>query len=1586
MSESTGFDKVSFRLESWKRQLIDLSRRNRLLNFKPQKRSTLAIVGRPARDVLTMVQEVPRLHFLARTLDKGENEAAEASSVASRAGLEPDRAERGYLETRLSEEDLEKNLVTISRRAWEGLENQGINSLFLALGMLRWFESSDSDTENLAPILLVPVSLERKKVLSQFTLELGDDEPLINPALVEKLRQDFELTAPELQATEDLELDLIFEQFEKLIEDSPRWRIVPQVHLGLFSFQKFVMYRDIERNAGRYRENRLIQVFSRQQTLHETEPSYFQLPPNLLEADLDKEMSPWDTVQVVDADSSQQRAMLAVRTGCDLVIEGPPGTGKSQTITNVIADALYRGQRVLFVSEKMAALEVVKTRLEEVGLGNSCLELHSNKTSKKDHVRKLAQALDQEPVEERPSESDLKELQHLTNQLQSYVVALHQPAESLDVSPFDAIGEWSLVREAPDSRVELREIRDIDREALSRSLSQLRDLTTTLRQIGDPSSHPLRGFGLTQPGRRDRSGIQASAEAASEHLRELESAAQELAEWLGLRPLETLGSVEPATKAVRVLAVSPGVEESVLANPSWNAMPAAAEEILSLGEQCAAWRIEIVAFCREEVLGADLNAELARYEELLARGVWRFFLPDYWRLRKRLSSLFHEKPPTDSDRLRILRLAMECRAGHLRLGELDDEGQQLFGHRWRYLDSDWEDLRQFADWVQRFRSCAMQDLFGPAAFKLAASARQDPAECEHQASRLEQALLTTIEQLHDLEEKAKLRPESELRVDHSAKLTTLRLRTDQVLENLDRLNEYAAYVEAAEACLANDLLAGFVRWAIREIPSECMVDSFQRLFWETWLDGVISERDALAAFRTDRQEGRIETFRQLDRKSRYLARLRTLLVLSEARKMLLDRELSTQLQRVQREASKQRMILPIRKLLAQSGDVISLIKPCFMMSPLSVAQYLDGDRPPFDLLVFDEASQIPTADAVGSIVRAKQVVVVGDSKQLPPTNFFSIQIEDEDRLNDDGLELLEDLESVLEEAATSGIPRTRLKWHYRSQHESLIRFSNEEFYRDDPLYVFPSIDRQRSDSGLQFEHVSDGIYEGNGVNGVEARRVADAVVDHAREHPELSLGVGTFGINQQTRILDELDQLRKAHPDIEWFFNQSGQDKFFVKNLENIQGDDRDVIFLSVTFGPDANGVIRRNFGPINKDNGWRRLNVLTTRAKKRLRVFSSMTADQLDVRNVRQGAVLLKQYLYFAETGEYQSPKIPVGEPDSPFEEEVRDALRLRGYEVVSQVGEAGYRVDLAVIDPEHPGRYLCGIECDGASYHRAATVRDRDRLRQQVLEDRGWDIHRIWSTDWFREPTLQTDRLQKLIEESRDRREKRAEENEQAARLPDPFPDGDSLEALDAVSSKGPTEVSDTHRPARNLSVPPYRFAHIRRVGSRKEFYEATIDELARLVREVVSVEGPIHVVELTRRVASFWGFRSPGRTIRDHVRAAIELLLHSGWLLEEEDALRRAAQKEIPVRSRDVAGSTFSSNEVPLCEIEQAIRLLLAHRQPLVPDELVSKTARLLGFGRTGKVLREKIEKAKDRLVEANELRAGGRGIVLSKPGSE
>jgi very-short-patch-repair endonuclease len=470
---------------------------------------------------------------------------------------------------------------------------------------------------------------------------------------------------------------------------------------------------------------------------------------------------------------------------------------------------------------------------------------------------------------------------------------------------------------------------------------------------------------------------------------------------------------------------------------------------------------------------------------------------------------------------------------------------------------------------------------------------------------------------------------------------------------------------------------------------------------------------------------------------------------------------------IEHEIEKSRRHIPIREVFRRAGRAIQALKPCIMMGPQAVAQYLPPGLFHFDLVVMDEASQMRPEDALGAIARGAQLVVVGDPKQLGPTSFFETVTSDEDDLEQDvaatlasaspaaeaapSASVLERSESILQ-AAARRYPLRMLRWHYRSRYPELIAFGNREFYGGG-LVLFPHPGTEREGDGVTFHAVDGAVYSAS-LNRREAERLVEAVRRHAVESPERTLMVVTMNQPQRELVDTLLQQAEKDDASIASFRERHAEtlEPLAVKNLENVQGDERDVVVVGTTYGPDQQHRMAQQFGPINAVGGERRLNVLFTRAKFRLDVYCSFDPSALRVTEASpRGLVVLRDYLQFAKEHTRDAERLASREPETDFEIEVTRALRAAGYEVHPRVGVAGYHVDLAVVDPERPGCYVLGIESDGPTYHAARSARDRDRLRQRVLENLGWRIHRLWTVDWFRDPTGETARIVRRIERLR-------------------------------------------------------------------------------------------------------------------------------------------------------------------------------------------------------------------------------------------
>jgi len=1481
------------------------------------------------------------------------------------------------LQTTSPADRLDVSLRRIEEQARETQEEQGVNALFLALGMLHYRESRDSEQVFRAPLVLLPVALARTAAGAGYTLSITDDDYIVNPALAEYLRRDFGLALPLLPDPAEIPDDYDLQRFLAAVTDAvktqPGWQVTTEIYLGLFAFQKFVMYKDLEANGAAFAGHRLVR-----QLVTRRGDAFAALPDDVRQMDLDAHFPPESSAQVVDADSSQLRAIAAVSRGHDLVLEGPPGTGKSQTITNLIAQALHAGQSVLFVAEKMAALSVVHERLVRAGLGDFCLEMHSTKANKRAVVKEIARSLDASLERPKAGESVAGRLGGVRHTLTEYAQAVHAPYGAAAFTPYRGFGELQALRDAPRIKLE-RPVTAITREQFDEAVRALEDLAKAAADTGDVRNHPWRDSRRTLWSEDEIDDARALVGALRAALASIAQQAPAVEAAFRLPPLRTLADVDTAVRVAAVLARSPGAPLGVLTSAEWNAPPTQAVELIARGRRVTELDRRLSHWFTPDALQQDHAADAQFIEEKEA-SPFRFlnFLSGKHRATKRRWMAYRQPSFTGSlvEQAAEMRRVDELRRERTSMQALDSVGRELFGALWRGEGSDWEALDGYVRWVVEFRAVAVQHRLADATAELATTPTPDVSLADALRAPADAATKALAE----------LRALAEWPADYlqAAPLAEIAERAAAMEGGLSLAPRWAAFelVRAKVAAgVAGELLAPAFGG---EVAFADLSTAFRRAFHQKWVTAAVQEREPLRQFATLSHEQRVAEFRALDQavlrenRDALVGRLR-----DSVQARLREPAAKAAMPFLQAQMAKERRHAPLRRTLREAGAAIRAIKPCFMMSPLTVAQLLDGGAPSFDVVIFDEASQLPSEDAVGSIVRGARLIVVGDPRQLPPTNFFSVMSgQATAELAEDGTPLFEDTESVLEEFLGAGVPKTRLRWHYRSAHESLITFSNVSFYEAD-LFTFPSVDAASGAAGLSFVHVPDGVYEGKGLNLVEARRVVDEVVRHAKEDPDVSLGVGTFNLRQQLAIQDELELRRRQDPSLEPFFARDRAEPFFVKNLENIQGDERDVILLSVTYAKGRDGRLRYNFGPINGENGWRRLNVLTTRARQRMVVFSSMRGDDIAPAGATsRGPALLREFLLYAERGTLQgaSATLPA-DAESEFERQVMEELTRRGVTLQAQVGAAGYRIDMAVVDDEKPGRYVCGIECDGVAYHASETARDRDRLRQQVLEARGWQIHRVWSTDWFKDREGQVERLMKLIEASRvhtrdaaaareaqaETRRMEAEQREQV-RVEKIVGDAD-----DAIP---PPDPPPPDRPA-EIPVAPYEMADVTPRWAGTDILASPQSLLLAALREVVDAEAPVHVDDVEARVAAMWDLARTGSRITARIMHAIDAAAAQGILVRRGEFVY-APDGAVAVRSR--RDTKIPAERIPPEEYREAALTVLRARGALPRKELMAEVRSMLGFSRLNARLEQAIGAALDALLADGTCGEASTGIRL------
>ena len=954
-----------------------------------------------------------------------------------------------------------------------------------------------------------------------------------------------------------------------------------------------------------------------------------------------------------------------------------------------------------------------------------------------------------------------------------------------------------------------------------------------------------------------------------------------------------------------------------------------------------------------------LDAEDVSFGELSSRlEIWKTELPlfDSWIqfVHGNVGEL-SEKPErliTDLAKL------SKCTDIQTEIQDMEQTGQDLFGRYWHGEDSNLKRLNEFAEWIVDFRKQQIGGIFTKHVIDIV-STGVDQKQIEDLVEQVKVAEKHFVEQRDVLfdhlgtDAKALFGVETE-----KASFTELRSRLELWGQQLTRLQAWESFVRLRDACQQTIAQPLINRIEKDMLESEDIASCFEGNLADALLGKAFRERPELRDFVFNLHERKIAGFRKLDSEIIELNRLRLIAQLHQNRpRLFIGASPDSEIGILQNQFSRERGHMPIRELLTKTGGLIQKIKPCFMMGPISIAQFCDPQMVQFDVVVFDEASQIRLEDALGALLRGKQAIVIGDTRQLPPTRFFDGIVEDdEEKDEDDFMNPIVGVVSILDLCRQS-VPMKKLKWHYRSRHESLIAVSNQEFY-DNNLYVFPSAIDKVEHLGLKFEHIPDAVYDRgkSSTNREEAQAVVKAAFAHYRNYPNKSLGIGTFGIKQQQAILDEFEVQFQQQPEIVEFFASNREEYFFVKNLETIQGDERDVIFISVGYGFGKDGKLHKNFGPLNSDGGERRLNVLITRAREKCVVFSNFHASdlQLDI-DAPFGVRALKTFLDYAETGNLpmDKPNDPLVDPESPFEESVYEFLRSQGYTVSKQVGCAGYRIDLAVVDPTALGRYLIGIECDGAPYHSSPVARDRDRLRQQQLERLGWKLHRIWSTDWYRNRAETRQRLLEAVE--------RAEaEKLSPVSIPEP---------VDPPKLPEPTPSKSNLNPSNPLSiadhVQDYQVCKDLKIPMQGKLHLQTTSQLAKAVREVVKIESPIHTDLVVLRIRQLWGLKRAGERIKNAIEKGVAAAQRDKLIHKNGDFLWAADNTEIKIRCWTKPKIEWICEE----EIVEAMKLVLILQGAITPEALIREAAKLFGYKSVGEIIMRRMKSLLDKFVKVD-----------------
>jgi very-short-patch-repair endonuclease/signal recognition particle GTPase len=1326
------------KIAKWKAGLADLGRRNPLIKFRQDSPRSLEILTAQPEILFKHLTEDRQVLYLKPDSDVQEIfQPKQTNTTAARNSVE--------LRTRQQGNEQLKRLKKLRSEARLSLEEKGVNSLFLAFGTLTWYDKDKPDEALTSPLILVPIELIKEPKRDVYKISILEEDVVLNPTLLLKLKQTFGIELPEGEAIQEMAYSELISQMRKLLTEQKTWEIKESVFLSLFSYAKAAMVRDIIENEARIFAHPILQAITGNLSAYQA--SYKEpLPASAL----DSQVKPERIFQILDADSSQQVVIEAAKDGSSFFVQGPPGTGKSQTIVNMIAELIGTGKSVLLVAEKDTALRVVYQRMVECGLNHMCLNLHHSGTTDK---RKLVEDLSKtiKYIEHITQNSDREHHDNFFAQLVStrqsislYLASLHAKEKPLDKSSFELFSE--LLRKKREEVPDLKVIfPDFNQWSLVR-LQQAKNLLNQLAQfllffngekttIWERSSLNSYSFELELELREKIEEFQQAIVSNKNINRQFQSTFQ-------VDALSDLESTETCYAALTHVLKAP-----IELPENWTRTD------ISIAQNAfAQLKTDVQVFedfephlkqrYSSELFSPELPQLAERYQKYSRFWFIRIFNPSYWRDRRYLKKLRITKNSLSHNELkRDLAQAVQVQYVRNQFSQSNYLAHQVFESLFDpqiSQQSELQTMQQALSWLIGLQQYAL------------------PADCVQNiisSSSQRRELAQFIQQLESNRDQIRkgldflLSHFDENDVadcnssPHTIPFDKLKKFLDVAQSELPYFQEWLTYRETCEK-LENLGCKKFLD-ALRSsrLNPELWFPVLEKLIYQTCLDSILARKPELKNFRFEIHERQIREFARLDYDQLDVAKERLKRLHAENWQSFERTSIAqSELPRLKKEATKKKQHLPIRKLLndKQKGiqNIAKTLKPCWMMSPLSVSQYIDPNVIHFDVLIFDEASQLRTEDVVSSIIRSDQVTVIGDRKQLPPTSFFSTGDNEEDIDDENDASY----ESILDECSNFMFGRT-LKWHYRSQDERLIAFSNLHFY-DSQLVTFPN-PIQNPDLGVWFKYVPDGVYDRGGRrdNQREAAIVAQLVLKHVQQSSNQSLGIIAFSEAQADAIQEQIEILGRNYPNLEDFCRDNSP-QFFLKALENVQGDERDVILLSVGYARDPQGKLSLNFGPLNKKGGERRLNVAVTRAKSKITLVSSILAGDIDLtRTQSEGVRLLRDYLeYTASGGERLQGNSYTDNLhfDSPFEEDVYHTIRqhslLQEYIIRTQVGCSGYRIDLAIAHNSRPGEFLLGIECDGASYHSSSTARDRDRLRQQVLERLGWRIHRIWSTEWFR------------------------------------------------------------------------------------------------------------------------------------------------------------------------------------------------------------------------------------------------------------
>ena len=1484
--------KVS-RDRQWERRLLDLSLKNTLLNFHPEK-NVLHIMTADLGEMFESFSEGGTFEILEKPSDPRMSAVSVGYFSAQPVFSAWKELIRVELKNRRIRTCAEKTgtgevLRFLVRKAKTAEEEAGANVLFLAFGFLKWCERGDGEPMY-APLILCPVAITKSRGGKGYSVAFTGEELRFNTTLLEYLYREFRIDLRGLEGVSGgRKIPEILSMVRAEILNMPRWEVLEDVYLANFSFARFAMWNDVRTNMDTFRNNALIRsLLSGRLCLENT----------VFSAKDEDSYAPDEVLCPLPADESQFSAVAEAAAGTTFVLHGPPGTGKSQTITNIIANCLSRGMRVLFVAEKQAALSVVKKRLDSVGLGDFCLELHSGKTDKAQLLKSMEDTLALAGSAQEVSFAEKSgRLGEIRAELNAPVRALHKKRR-LGVSVYEGILIWQKNKDAPDVLdIESGFYDRLTKEKLADYESLLSETAAAAKQCGGAYGSPFEHVGLTEYSAECRERVYISAGVMLVETRHFKNY---LGQFLSYFRQKVSTFTARKFNALRELA---GLLSDGTADKYYRCGEEEFQAFFNAGRRLDRLMETYDVKFRELV---EVSGDPALLEQEVDNWGSNFksskVLNAYVR---KLSKVSREKlSPEETVRyvemlakihgeIRLLKTNTSLAANFTdRNGKLNFRKREEFMADLRRIQALAESV--FMDYnADSFNSVCCRCAGGLAAplldgFLRSAKSFEDSRTAFCTTIRADSALFDDEDQ-----------PEF-----YSRKASAL-------IDNIDMLSAWCLYRKRAAQLDGEGLSFLTASLETGKTTSDNLLSSFRKNVYRNFVETNISADPELSKFSGGVLEDRIERFRAMDEEftaaSREYIRQNLIRNIPTAST---EGPLSLEVAVFSRIARSNMRGMRVKDFFAEIPGLLSRIAPCMLMSPATVAQHLSPDPELFDIVIFDEASQLPTSEAVGSLARARSAVIVGDPKQLPPTSFFSSGYVDEENLE------AEDLDSILDDCLALGVPEKHLTWHYRSKHESLIAFSNAMYY-DNMLRTFPSPDAL--ESKVRLRYVENGVYDRGFTkrNKEEAevlvrdvvRRLSDPVLSRS------SIGIVTFSTAQQDyierRLTDALVRNRledKAY---------DRDEPLFVKNLENVQGDERDVILFSVCYGPDRQGRVALNFGPLNQTGGWRRLNVAVSRAREEMCVFSSMTSAMINLAKTNsKGVAGLKAFLEFAEKGKtnlaIRSESLKVGGGIGKY---IARELSGYGYECRYDLGFTDFKIDCAVLDPRGSGQFVLAVMCDGETA-AASSAKDRSIIQIQALKLNNWNVMRVFTISFISNPKREVKRIK------------------------------DVLDRICGLDRGGKDNLAKYRR--------NYRYAKVEQMQYSAQYVSGgeNREELLSRIRAIVSAEEPISVRYLIRRVLSTLGIRKWGGKTEEELKALIE---QCGFRSE-----RICGETYVRKTDRCLSCDTFRVEETPLrhseedftpYEIISAARGILENRVSLYLDELAAQVLSELRVQRPG-----------------------------------